>query len=547
MAFRALRAATRPGLIARSYSQAAASSTPASATSTAETPSPQDGPVPVFRKHWAGKLPTTEQRKVARMRVGDKERPIEAWMQKPGLDRLRELEGELSGPAPAKEQEQFMVKTYTRPEPIFVKGTGNFLIDSEGKRYLDMTAGIAVTALGHANPDVADIINDQARLLIHCSNLYYNRWTGELSKLLVTKTKELGGMHDAAAVFVCNSGSEANEAGIKFARKVGKVLDPSGQKIEVVSFQNAFHGRTMGSLSATHNPKYQEPFAPMVPGFKVGEYNNIEAIPELVTEKTCSVIVEPIQGEGGVRAATDEFLIALAKRCREVGALLHYDEIQCGLSRTGEFWAHASLPKEAHPDILTTAKALGNGLPIGATIVNDHVAEKIKVGDHGTTFGGNPLACRVAHYVVKRLSDEATIESIRKRSGLFRRLLWQLKDEFPELITEVRGKGLLVGVQLTEDPTPIVAAARENGMLVITAGTNTLRFVPSLIIPAKHLVDAVKILRRSIYQTRPENEGKSMEEIEAIAKAAEEVAAEAGRKKRAEREQSGAAVSEERV
>lgn len=356
----------------------------------------------------------------------------------------------------------------------------------------------------------------QSRLLLHCSNLYHNRWTGELSKLLVAKTKDLGGMHDASAVFVCNSGSEANEAGIKFARKVGKVLDPSGQKIEVVSFRNAFHGRTMGSLSATHNPKYQAPFAPMVPGFKVGEFNDIEAIPELVTEKTCSVIVEPIQGEGGVQVATKEFLVALAKRCREVGALLHYDEIQCGLSRTGEFWAHAALPKEAHPDILTTAKALGNGLPIGATIVNQHVADKIKIGDHGTTFGGNPFVSRVACYVVKTLSGLRTLESIRGRGNFFREQLEKLKDEFPELITEIRGKGLLIGVQLTEDPAPIVAAARDEGMLVITAGTNTLRFVPSLLTPREYLADAANILRTAILLTRPENKGKSKEEIEAL-------------------------------
>jgi acetylornithine aminotransferase len=309
-------------------------------------------------------------------------------------------------------------------------------------------------------------------------------------------------MHDASKVFVCNSGSEANEAAIKFARKTGKVIDPSGTKIEVVSFNNAFHGRTMGSLSATHNPKYQRPFAPMVPGFVQGVYNDVEGIRELVTDKTCGVIVEPIQGEGGVVTASDEFLVALAKRCREVGAVLVYDEIQCGMGRTGTFWAHASLPREAHPDVITTAKALGNGFPIGAVVVNDFVADKIQVGDHGTTFGGNPLACRLAHYLVERLSDAALHKEVLGKSAVFRDGFRQLKERFPELITEIRGRGLILGLQLTEDPAPIVKAARERGLLVITAGTNTLRFVPSLLVTEEEIAQGLEILGSAIAATR---------------------------------------------
>ena len=301
-------------------------------------------------------------------------------------------------------------------------------------------------------------------------------------------------MHDASSVFICNSGSEANEAGIKFARKVGKILDPSGAKHEIVSFKNAFHGRTMGSLSATPNPKYQAPFAPMVPGFRVGTYNDIEGINDLVTENTCSVIVEPIQGEGGVQVASEAFLVALGKRCREVGALLHYDEIQCGLSRTGSFWAHGRLPPAAHPDILTTAKALGNGFPIGATIVNAHVAEKIKVGDHGTTFGGNPLACRLAHYIVSKLADPALQTEVVAKGAVFVRGFAQLRAKYPELITEIRGRGLILGLQLTQDPTPFIKAARERGLLVITAGTNTVRFVPSLTITEGEIMQGLGIL-----------------------------------------------------
>ena len=333
---------------------------------------------------------------------------------------------------------------------------------------------------------------------MHASNLYYNPWTGALSKLLIDKTLESGCMHQAAAVFVCNSGSEANEAAIKFARKAGKLTDPSGQKTELVSFHGAFHGRTMGALSATHNPKYQAPFAPMIPGFQVGTLNDISALPDLVTEKTCGVIVEPIQGEGGVQPATEEFLLALRRRCNDVGAVLIYDEIQCGLSRTGTFWAHGNLPKEVHPDILTCAKALGNGYPIGAVLVTKDVSEKMKVGDHGTTFGGNPLACRIAHYVVTRLSDPELQAQVISKSQIFQDRFQSLQSRYPDLITGVRGRGLILGLQMSEDPSGIIKAARERGLLIITAGTNTIRFVPSLTITEEEINQGIDILEEAI-------------------------------------------------
>ncbi|KAJ2902504.1 Acetylornithine aminotransferase mitochondrial [Zalerion maritima] len=392
----------------------------------------------------------------------------------------------------------YMVATYSRPGPVFIQGKGDILYDLEDRSYLDFTAGIAVNSLGHCDPRVARIVASQAQTLVHASNLYYNQWTGELSKLLVEKTLEAGCMHEVASAFICNSGSEANEAAIKFARKVGKVVDPSGEKYEMVSFTGAFHGRTMGSLSATPNPKYQKPFSPMVPGFKVGTYNDVEGINDLVTEKTCGVIIEPIQGEGGVNVAKEEFLVALAKRCREMGTVLIYDEIQCGLSRTGTLWAHGNLPTEAHPDILTTAKALGNGFPIGATLVTKDVADKIKVGDHGTTFGGNPLACRVAHHIVLRLANPKLQQRVLDKEKLFVEEFEWLRKQFPETIGEVRGRGLLLGLQLTVDPTPIVTAARERGLLVITCGTNTLRFVPALTVSGRNIRDGMKALRHAI-------------------------------------------------
>lgn len=391
-----------------------------------------------------------------------------------------------------------MVATYSRPPVVFVKGEGSYLWDLEDRKYLDFTAGIAVTGLGHSDPALARLIADQASTLLHTSNLYFNPWTGALSTLLVRKTLESGAMHDASSVFICNSGSEANEAAIKFSRKVGKIADPTGSKYELVSFQGSFHGRTMGSLSATPNPKYQEPFSPMVPGFKYGTYNDAGAINDLVTEKTCGVIVEPVQGEGGVNVATDDFLIALAKRCREVGAVLVYDEIQCGLSRTGALWAHSHLPKEGHPDIITSAKALGNGFPIGAVITNSLVSDKIKVGDHGTTYGGNPMACRIAHHVVERLANATLQAEVLAKGNLLKEEFEKLRQEFPDLIGEVRGRGLMLGVQLTQDPSPIVKAARERGLLVITCGTNTLRFVPPLVISNDEIRLGLRILSDAI-------------------------------------------------
>lgn len=307
---------------------------------------------------------------------------------------------------------------------------------------------------------------------------------------------------------MANSGTEANEAAIKFARKVGRSLEPSGSKHEIVSFHNSFHGRTMGALSATPNPKYQTPFAPMIPGFKYGNYNDVEQLQTLITENTCGVMVEPIQGEGGVNTATPEFLTALRKRCDEVGAVLIFDEIQCGLSRTGTLWAHAhpslapAKGEAAHPDIMTTAKALGNGFPIGATIVSGKsVGEHIKAGDHGTTFGGNPLACRVAHHIVERLSSKELQESVEAKSAMFTAGFKALQTQFPHMVSEIRGRGLILGVQLSEafssKAGDLITAARERGLLIITAGEGCLRFVPPLNITEDQIKTGLKILEQA--------------------------------------------------
>lgn len=407
-----------------------------------------------------------------------------------------------------KERTPYMVPTYVRPMPMFVKGQGSYLWDMENRRFLDFTGGIAVNSLGHCDPEIAQLIAEQAETLIHCSNLYHNPWTGALSKLLVESTIASGGMRDASQVFIANSGTEANEAAIKFARKVGSTTDPSGEKHEIVSFHNSFHGRTMGALSATPNPKYQAPFAPMLPGFKYGTFNDIEQLETLITEKTCGVIVEPVQGEGGVNVAKPEFLVALRERCDQVGAVLIYDEIQCGLSRTGTLWAHgnpalapAGTKKAAHPDILTVAKALGNGIPIGAAIVTDKVSSAIKTGDHGTTFGGNPLVCRVAHHIVERLSSSELQNGVELKSSQFVAGFKSLQEKYPEVISEIRGLGLILGVQLSEKfasrASEILTAARERGLLIITAGEGCLRFVPPLTITEEQIKTGLGILEDS--------------------------------------------------
>ncbi len=395
----------------------------------------------------------------------------------------------------------FMVPTYVRPPPMMVQGQGCVLYDNKNREYLDFTAGIAVNSLGHADPELSRIIAHQAQQLIHASNLYHNPWTPTLSKLLVEETKKQSPGSPLTQVFISNSGSEANEAAIKFARKVTYAKDPDTKQRDIVSFHGSFHGRTYGSLSATPNQKYQPPFGPMLPGFRYGTYNDVAGVKDLVNKNTAGVIVEPIQGEGGINMATPEFLQALRKRCDEVGAVLIFDEIQCGLSRTGDLWAYTA--SEVHPDILTSAKALGNGIPIGATLVSgETVAPFIKTGDHGTTFGGNPFACRVAHHVFGRLAKPQLQEEVRIKSTLFFSAYETMKEKFPGVVSEVRGRGLIVGYQLSDSAkdkaTEIITAARERGLLIITAGDGVLRIVPPLVISHEEINRGLAILEEAM-------------------------------------------------
>lgn len=396
----------------------------------------------------------------------------------------------------------YTVTTYARPNIVIARGKGSYLYDLENRRYVDFTAGIAVTCLGHSNEEVLDIITKQSLTLMHCSNLYYNIPAGELANKLIAKTLESNGMQNAQRVFLCNSGTEANEAALKFARKHSKSLNPN--KTEIIAFENGFHGRTMGALSVTANPKYQAPFAPLIPGVHTASPHSIDSVKEVISkDKTAAVIIEPIQGEGGVNVVDPEFLIKLRKLCDENDVVLIYDEIQCGLGRTSKLWAHCDLPLSAHPDIVTMAKALGNGFPIGAVMISEKIEKSLGVGDHGTTYGGNPLGAAVGLHVVETVSDINFLEDVAKKSECLQKGLSEIAQEFSEHVESVKGKGLLLGLQLKSslDCGAVVNKAREYGLLVITAGGNVIRIVPALNIPEQTIKEGLDLLKEAIKKT----------------------------------------------
>ncbi|KJE96637.1 acetylornithine and succinylornithine aminotransferase [Capsaspora owczarzaki ATCC 30864] len=371
---------------------------------------------------------------------------------------------------------KYLMNTYDRPDVVFVRGEGLSLFDSAGQEYLDFYAGIAVTALGHNNPIVNRALAE-AQPLLHLGNLFHSAPAIFLAKELVTSTAW------ADKAFFCNSGTEANEGALKFARKWGNTADPSLNKNQIVAFKGGFHGRTMGSLSATHNPAYQAAFQPLIPNNLVGTFNDLQSASDLVSDRTCAVIVEPIQGEGGVYPATAEFLAHLRKLCDQHNALLIFDEIQCGVGRTGHLWAH-SAPQfnGVQPDIMTLAKPLANGLPVGAILVRDRVSELIKPGDHGTTFGGGPGVCNVARAVLGEVQQ--LLPKMQTNIKRFDEILESLRQQFPKVVLDVRGIGFLRGVELTAEYTAkqVQQEALRHGIVMITAGKNVLRLTPPLIV-----------------------------------------------------------------
>jgi acetylornithine/N-succinyldiaminopimelate aminotransferase len=379
--------------------------------------------------------------------------------------------------------EKYVMNTYKRFPLALSRGAGARVWDIDGREYLDMTAGIAVCSLGHAHPGVISAIRKQAETLMHVSNLYYTEPQAYFARLLVENSF-------ADKVFFCNSGAEANEAAIKLARKYGH--DKLGGKYELITMKDSFHGRTLATITATGQEKFQVGFAPLVPGFKYVPFDDLPALKAAISEKTCGVLLEPIQAEGGVRIPAEDYLRGVRKICDQHGVLMILDEVQVGMGRTGTLFAYED--SGIHPDIMTLAKAMGNGFPVGAMLAIDRVAAAFQPGNHASTFGGTPLAMAACIAVFEAIQAEGLLENCRRVGAYFLKRMRLLQENFP-LITDVRGKGLILGMELKIDGAQIVKKCMEKGLLIITSGAgNVLRFVPPLIITEKDVDQAISIL-----------------------------------------------------
>jgi acetylornithine/N-succinyldiaminopimelate aminotransferase len=385
--------------------------------------------------------------------------------------------------------QRYILQTYGRPNFVIERGEGCYLYDTEGRRYLDCVAGIAVNALGYGDPDVTQAIAAAAAGVIHTSNLYYTRPGAELAKDLVE-----GSFADR--VFFSNSGAESNEGAIKFARKYAREHHGEG-KTTVVAFSGSFHGRTMGAVAVTHRDKYRLPFMPVMPDVRFAPYNDLPAARAAITDDVCAVIVEPVQGEGGLSVATPEFLRGLRERCDEVGALLIADEIQCGMGRTGTLWAYEQYG--ITPDIMTVAKPLGGGLPIGAILLTQAVADAIHAGEHGTTFGGGPFVTSVAKVVYEKIADPEFLSHVREVSDYLDEALHDFASSHPQVI-ELRGRGLMRGLQIEGSANALREAAHDQGLLVATAGDDVVRLVPPLVLERSHVDELLAKLDRAFGQ-----------------------------------------------
>lgn len=388
------------------------------------------------------------------------------------------------------------LSVYRQRELILERGQGSRLWDIEGREYIDFSAGIAVNALGHGDPDLLAALHEQAARLWHTSNVFYSEPPLRLAAELV----EVSGF--ARRVFLCNSGAEANEAAIKLVRKHAADAGRPPERRVIVTFEGSFHGRTLATVTATAQPKYQHGFEPLPGGFRYGAFNDVDALASLVDGDVCAVLVEPIQGEGGVVPATPQFLRALRERCDAHGALLVFDEIQCGMGRTGRLWAHAWTDVE--PDVMTLAKALGCGFPIGAMLVGARAAETMQFGSHGTTFGGNPLAAAVARVALRKLSSPEILGNVERQAVAFRLGLERIANA-TGLFSEVRGSGLMLGAVLAPEHAgkagAILDHAAAEGLLLLQAGPDVLRFVPALTIGVDEVAEGFARLERAIDRT----------------------------------------------
>ncbi|WP_074431327.1 acetylornithine transaminase [Anaerosporomusa subterranea] len=382
----------------------------------------------------------------------------------------------------SQDQSHYM-KVFGRYPVVLSHGDGPYVYDVEGKKYIDFLAGIAVNVLGHAHPQLVAAISEQAAKLIHCSNLYYTAPQANLAN----KLSEVSGLE---RIFLANSGAEANEGAMKLARKYAKTI--SQDKVNIITAENSFHGRTLATLTATAQPKYQKGYEPLPQGFSYVPYNDIAALAAAMNEQTAAVMLEPIQGEGGIQVPDATYLEQVRALCDQHGALLIFDEIQTGMGRTGKMFAfqHSTIK----PDIVTLAKGLGGGVPIGAVLASEKVAGAFGPGDHGSTFGGNPLAAAAGNAVLAVIEQEKLLANAEAIGQYMIGELNKLKAKYPALVKDVRGKGLMIGMQLYVPGGNFVTAAMQQGALINCTAGDVLRFVPPLIITRTHVDELIAIL-----------------------------------------------------
>lgn len=382
---------------------------------------------------------------------------------------------------------KYIINTYGERRLALVKGEGCYVWDADGKRYLDFLGGLGVNSLGHCHPIVVEALKKQAETLIHVSNLYYIEPQAKLAKLLVENSF-------ADQCFFCNSGAEANEAAIKLARKYSKEqIDPN--RYEIITMHNSFHGRTLATITATAQTKYHKGFEPLMPGFKYVAYDDIEAVEKAIDEKTCAILVEPIQGEGGINVPSPSYLQELRQVCNQHQLLLIFDEVHTAMGRTGKLFGYQTFNVE--PDVLTMAKALGGGVPIGCMMTKSQMAQNLGPGTHAATFGGNPLVTAVAYAVVNTIIKAKLAENAAKVGEYFIQKLDSLKEKFP-FIKEVRGKGLIIGLVLSIDGKPAAEKCIDKGLLTICSMDHVIRFHPPLVTTKSHVDEAVDIVEKAL-------------------------------------------------
>lgn len=383
-----------------------------------------------------------------------------------------------------EETEGALVHTYNRLPVIFEKGEGVYLYDTEGKKYLDFAAGIAVCGLGYGNPELNQALKDQIDMLMHTSNLYYNTTCGRAARALLQVT----GMD---RVFFTNSGTEAIEGALKAARKYA--YKKGTGRYEFIAMEHSFHGRSIGAVSVTGNAHYREPFEPMLPGVKFAEFNNLESVKAQISDKTCAILLEPVQGEGGIHMAEPDFIKGIRKLCDEEGILMICDEIQCGMGRTGSMFAWQNYGTK--PDIMAVAKAIGSGVPVGAFVMTEDVAEfSLEPGDHGSTYGGNPFVCAAVAKTIEIFEREGIPAHVKEVGEYLSKGLKALKETTDE-IQEIRGTGLIQGIRVKRPAGEIINQALKEGLVIISASENVIRLVPPLIIEKEHVDEMLDILR----------------------------------------------------